>query len=385
MLAVPLAAAQLAAGQVAASTGAPALIAEGEKQLGARAYAQALANFLAAYAADPSPPLLLQVAATLRDMGRLADAANTYQRFLSDPVAAPPGDERTTAAKDQLQRLDEQLTVVNVRVARPGALLSIDGGPYVATGGTLVVRVRTGIHLVRIRTLDGTTEPVELTINGFEGEIKEVLPTLPPGPTTVLPAAPAERVVGWLITGTSYSAADPLGPIRGVLDDDGHPIAAIVPHPEALDHAETVEREADDIGSGAIGVLRIDGKGRGVATGLGVALARGRLETELMVLRSDQIGGYLGLRYRPFLETWRPYAALGVPGFMYNHDELQPDTTTVTSKRLAIGVRVAVGLEVRVTHHLSVQADIGYEHFFFIDDRFEADVLVPSVGVIGRL
>jgi hypothetical protein len=59
--------------------------------------------------------------------------------------------------------------------------------------------------------------------------------------------------------------------------------------------------------------------------------------------------------------------------------------TTMTTKRLAIGVRAAAGLELMINGHLSVQGDVGYEHFFFVDDHFEADVFVPTLGLIGRL
>ena len=45
----------------------------------------------------------------------------------------------------------------------------------------------------------------------------------------------------------------------------------------------------------------------------------------------------------------------------------------------------AVGVEWALNDHLGVHADLGYEHFFFLDDQFEADVFVPTLGVIGRL
>src|SRR5262249_7677027 len=57
---------------------AAALMTEGVRQLRAQAYEQALANFLEAYNKFPSPKILLNIASTLRDMGRFADAANSY-------------------------------------------------------------------------------------------------------------------------------------------------------------------------------------------------------------------------------------------------------------------------------------------------------------------
>jgi opacity protein-like surface antigen len=145
------------------------------------------------------------------------------------------------------------------------------------------------------------------------------------------------------------------------------------------------DAEDEPIGLGVLGVMRIDGKGRGFAGGAGLAISRGELELELMLLKSDALGGYLGLRYRLQAGWVRPYAAVGVPGFVFDHDELAPDGSAMTTRRLAVGVRAAAGIEIMINGHLSVQGDLGYEHFFFIDDRYEADVFVPTLGVIGRL
>jgi len=386
---------------------AQALMTEGVKQLQARAYDQALANFLEAYAKFPSPKILLNIASTLRDMGRLADAANTYQRYLTDPAT---GAERIVEVKELLLGLDEQLTILTVRVAPHGSDISIDGGPFIPVGSSLLTRVRSGLHLVRIRK---TEQGDELTVNGFEGENKEVTLVVsagaPAGPATppvvaATPAAPAAPVgaprppeakpkvapdtaFGWLITGTQYGASDATGRERTVHDGgDGHAITPIIPHYDVADRGDATAGDEDDkIDSGVLGVLRIDGKGRGAAGGAGLAISRGKLEIELLFLKSDEIGGYLGLRYRPFTGFVRPYVGVGVPGFVYDHDELAPGGGIMTSKRLSIGGRAAAGIELMINGHLSVQGDVGYEHFLFVDDHFEADVFVPTLGVIGRL
>jgi len=362
-----------------------AVMAEGVHQLQARAYDQALANFLEAYARFPSPKILLNIGFTLRDMGRLADAANTYQRYLSDPAT---GGDRASEVKELLVQLDEQLTLLAVRVFPRGSELSIDGGPFIAVGSSLVTRVRPGIHLIRIRK--GALSS-ELTVNGFEGETKEVAPTLQLGDASpspeVVPSheAPPEHVEGWLIAGTSYGATSATSRERKVYSAaDGRELAAIVPRYAVPD---AVVREPDDnaIETGALGVVRIDGKGRGFAGGLGLAIARGPLEAELMVLKSSELGGYLGVRYRLLTGWVRPYLAIGVPGFAFDHAELQSTGLAMTTKRLAVGLRGAAGVELTVNGHVSVQADLGFEHFFFLDSHYEADVLVPSLGVIGRL
>jgi hypothetical protein len=379
---------------------AQALMTEGVKQLQARSFDQALANFLEAYAKFPSPKILLNIASMLRDMGRLADAANTYQRYLTDPAT---GSERIAEVKELLFKLDDQLTILTVRVMPHGSDISIDGGPFIPVGSSLVTRVRSGLHLVRIRKADHGDE---LTVNGFEGENKEVTMTLPavvaPDPRqppvvveTRLPEAKGgaqkavpERAFGWLITGTQYGARDATSRERTVRDkSDGHAVPAIVPHYDVSRGGVAASEAEDTIDSGVLGVLRIDGKGRGFAGGAGLAISRNKYELEIMILKSDVLGGYLGVRYRLLTGVFRPYGTIGMPGFVFDHEELQPDRTMMTAKRLSVGVRAAAGIELKINGHMSVQGDLGYEHFFFLadNDPYEADVFVPTLGVIGRL
>ncbi|MEJ7599844.1 MAG: hypothetical protein WKG01_18205 [Kofleriaceae bacterium] len=367
---------------------AQALMIEGVKQLHAKAYDQALANFLEAYGKLPSPRILLNVASTLRDMGRLADAANTYQRYLSDPATGP---ERVAEVKELQLKLDEQLTILTVRVTPKGSEISIDAGPFIAIGSSLLTRVRPGLHMVRIRN---TGQVNELTVNGFEGELKEVqarielavaaaAPTTNPRPNpTAPPKSAPERVDGGLITG-EYAGTG-TGNERGVLTRNaGAPVAARIPIFETDDGTEIVKyREPESISSGVIAALRIDGEGRGFAGGLGLAIARGKFEIDLMVLRSNQTGAYLGTRYRFLQGFFRPYLAVGVPAFVF--DDMLMDGTTET--KLAIGVRGAAGLELKINGHLSVQGDVGLERFWFVaGTRFIEQVWVPTLGVIGRL
>lgn len=104
-----------------------------------------------------------------------------------------------------------------------------------------------------------------------------------------------------------------------------------------------------------------------------------------MVLRSNQNGGYLGARYRFLTGFLRPYGAVGIPGFVFDHTTGFGDME-VTETKLAIGARIAAGIELYINGHLSVQADFGYEHFWFVDNTpFVSDVYVPTVGVIGRM
>lgn len=364
---------------------AQGLMTEGVKQLQAKVYDQALANFLEAYGIFPSPKILLNIGSTLRDMGRLADAANTYQRYLSDPTT---GSERVGEVKELLLKLDQQLTILTIRVAPRLSSVSIDAGSFIPVGSTLVTRVRPGLHLVRVRNSDKWGE---VSVNGFEGENKEVLASiqlevpLEPDKVTPPPAKPPpESQEGWLITGEYKSDAG--GNQRGVLASGGVQVRAVNPPVVPFRDDGPDPRPANDrITSGILGVLRIDAEGRGFAGGLGLAISRGNFEGDIMVLRSNQNGGYLGARYRFLTGFLRPYGAVGIPGFVF-------DTTTgtgdmaVTETKLAIGARVAAGVELYINGHLSVQADFGFEHFWFVDNTpFVSNVYVPTVGVIGRM
>ena len=369
---------------------AQALMSEGVRQLLASHFDQALANFLEAYGQFPSPKILLNIGSTLRDMGKPAEAANTYQRYLLDPATGP---ERVAEVKQLLISLDEQLTILTIRVAPRLAEISIDGGPFVAVGSTLITRTRPGTHLVRIRRDE---QNADINVNGFPGETKEVLAALkvkgpdpvltPLDPTTKPPPKVDDVHQGWMEGDYHYTRsaenpnargykrtaeADPLPPLLLTPHDDAEPpdLSAQFPTTVAID-------------SGAIAVMRIDGKGRGFAGGVGIAIARDRFEGEVMLLRSDVTGGYLGGRYRFLTGFLRPYGALGVPFFVFDN----APTGTMSDTKVSIGVRVAGGVELMLNGHLSVQADLGVEHFFFVGGtRYEANAFVPTLGVIGRL
>jgi hypothetical protein len=194
-------------------------------------------------------------------------------------------------------------------------------------------------------------------------------------------------VDGWLITGTQYSADSGTGRERKVRTGYAGPeLAPIVPHYEVSSTGQVILQSEDDddrISSGVIAALRIDGEGRGAAGAIGLAISRGHLEAELMLLKSDSTGGYLGLRYRLFTAWMRPYVGIGMPAFAYD----QTNAMNESSTKLAVGLRGALGVELRINGHFSVQGDIGYEHFF-VDQAatgIDANILVPTVGVIGRL
>ena len=398
---------------------AQALMTEGVHQLQLRAFDQALANFLEAYAKFPSPKILLDIASTLRDMGRPADAANTYNRYLADPAT---GAERVGEVKQLLLQLDKRLTVLAVRVFPRGSQVSIDGGPFIAVGSTLLTRVRPGLHLVRVRQGTATSEA---TINAFEGEEKEVpvavkievgdtasplatTPTTPPPRTgtpataSTPPAHPAlgdklpiettlpDRVEGWLITGTQYASDSGTGRSRRVRAGYAGPeVAPIIPTTvtQPTDQIVASAEPTPHINSGAIALTRIVpfGNGTGAAIGLGFAYTPiDRVELLLEVLRSQAWGAYLGGRYRLLVGDLRPYVGGGVPLFEFTDG-------VSNSTAVSLGVRAEGGVEYRVQAHLSIAADLGIEHYFSVSNKLymnktpDATLFAPTIAVVGRM
>ena len=368
---------------------AQALMTEGVRRLQVQAYDQALANFLEAYNRFPSPKILLNIASTLNDMGRTADAANTYQRYLSDPAT---GAERVGEVKELLIKLDAQLTILTVHVTPHGSEVSIDAGPFVPVGSSLQTRIRPGTHTIRIRN-GGAINAVDL--NSFEGESKDVTlevkpeppaPNAPPAPPQ--PAAkPPDQVQGWLVDGRTYGTVDANSRERRVhANVTGPDVKPYIPS-GTLEYDDTpdLSEPVEHLSSGVIGIARIDGNHwKGFAGGVGIAYAASdNFEVELAGLKSDVYGAYAGARYLLLTDWLRPYLAAGIPMFFFTDDKGQ--------SQVSVGGRLAAGIELKINGHLSVQGDLGVEHFFNVSDvvykmqTFEATTFAPTIGVIGRL
>ncbi|MCE9577953.1 MAG: hypothetical protein K8W52_32780 [Deltaproteobacteria bacterium] len=373
-----------------AKQAAQALVTDGIALLVDKHYDGALEKFLAAYDEFPSPKILLNIASTLRDMGKLADAANTYQRYLEDPQS---GAERVAEVKQIVNDLDTKLALLVVEVTPPGTEVSIDGGPWVTIGVTLSTRVTPGTHLVRARKAG--LEETEVSINGFEGARKDLSLALkvamgaldepsapvaapPPSPATVEPVP--EHTTGWLITGPHASGRGHAR--RGHSGTGVSPgsvnVATVGP---SLAHYDDRDDDATSLlaprtGLGKFATVvqaRIDGKLRGAAASIGLAYDLvPSLQVEAALLLANDVGGFAGARMHFLTGRLRPLVSVGAPVFW-------------SDGAARIGLRVGGGAEWIVQRHLSALVEIGVEHFFNPQDRYEATVVVPILGVHGRL
>lgn len=72
----------------------------------------ALRHYREAYARYPAAQLLVNMASTLKQLGRYAEAADVYERYLSDPTSDPAYHDRVAALVDELDEKVGRLTVV---------------------------------------------------------------------------------------------------------------------------------------------------------------------------------------------------------------------------------------------------------------------------------
>ena len=124
-------------------TGALALLAEGLALTQEGDFALALDKFREAYAIYPSAKLLINIGTSLRALGRQAEAAASYERYLHDPDAAP---ERVRELTALIGEIDKLVAWADVRVSEAGSKLRVDGTVIACSGGEAHVRLDPGSH-----------------------------------------------------------------------------------------------------------------------------------------------------------------------------------------------------------------------------------------------
>jgi hypothetical protein len=323
---------------------AQALVTDGLAALKKKDYDTAIARFNEAYAKFPSPKILLNLGTTYKDMGRFADAANTYQKYLADPTV---GTDRLTEVKKLLDDLDKSLLLLTVSVTPAGASVAIDDGNADVIGSSLTTRVMPGKHTIHA------------TLDGYDAASQDLDAT-----------AGARQTVSLTLTKTVT-----------VVDTHDN---ALKPPPVDLgdgggggDDGPVFTDEPKSPGSGiqlpALALqTRIDGKGRGAALAIAIDYSPiGPIEVELAALLSNAYGVYGGVRWRILPSKLAPTLGAGFPVFFSNGSRW--------------GARISAGGQYRVSKNVMAIAELGFEHFFNPEQYFDANLFVPIVGIQGRL
>jgi hypothetical protein len=167
---------------------ARALFREGNRLYKEGDYQGALQLFRDAYAEEPNPKILLNIAGTQFKLGRLDEAANAYQLYVDDPAAAQ---DKIAQANKVLAAIDPQVAVLKLTLPDVGLGVEVDGIAVAGAGVTRQWRVMAGHHEVRAAR---GAQTFEVTVEVVRGERKPVVvilqapaPVAPPEPAPVRP------------------------------------------------------------------------------------------------------------------------------------------------------------------------------------------------------
>ena len=339
-LAGSLASAQPAPAPGGSTTPAPApasqkldakqLMASGLKLYAAKDYLGALAVFTEAYEKFPSSKILLNIGTTEKALGRNADAANTYQRYL-DAADADPA--KRPLVEKELTELDPKLGIVEVKASLADAEMQIGDEPWHPAAELSKYRVEPGKITIRARKT--RFQPWEKTVE------------LTPGASTSLSV---DLIAEPQAVATTTTAVVPVG--TGV--------------------AARVTPEVPPSRWGAIALAHVDFKYKGAAGVVGAtALITGGLSGEVAAILGPSSGAYLGARYRLMAGAFHPVIAAGLPVFV--------------SSGARVGVRGAGGVEYELNRHVALVAEVGVEHVFNPQPNIASTLFVPAVGALARL
>ena len=312
---------------------AKALMQSGLKLYAAKDFLGALAVFKTAYARFASTKILLNIGTTLTKLDRKAEAANAYQRYLD---AADSDRAKHGEVKKVLGELDTAVTLLELDITPGEAELQINDEDWTAAASTTRHRVAPGPVTVRAR--HPAYQPDEHVLRGTAGArlpVAIALAELPPAPPP-----PAPRII--VDQGIRVATPAPVEPPRSRI--------------------------------GMIAVAHVDVYNLGGAGRFGIAVdVTRRLELQAAALLGTRVGGYAAASLAIIPGKLRPVLTAGLPIFMSNGARYS--------------VRGAGGVEIEVSRHLTLIAEIGVEHLLNPEPALGAKpvLVVPAIGAAGRL
>jgi hypothetical protein len=314
---------------------AKALLSSGLKLYAAKDYLGALAVFKDAYNRFPSAKILANIGTTLKQLGRNAEAANTYQKYIDAPDIDAA--KKSDAAKI-LAELDAKLAILDITVTPDDAQVQVGSEEWMPAKDATHYRVNPGPVTIHFRK-DGY-EPATITIDSVNAGGHS------PATITLAPVKVAEVA--------------PAGP------------TPVTPTPTDTGIGVTVTPEEPPGKLGFFAYEHVDIQFKGAATFVGASYeVMPQLQAEGGGVLGPKFGAYVGARYAILPGKLRPVVALGMPVFF--------------SGGARFGVRGAGGIEVIVHKHVAVAAEVGVEHVFNPEMNFASTTFIPALGAIVRL
>lgn len=322
---------------------AKALMQSGVKLLEAHDYLGALAIFKEAYQRFPSSKILLNIGTTLKLLGRKADAANVYQRYLD---ARDTDTTRHVEVLAVLAELDQAVGRVSVTVTPADAEIQV-GDEWWPAAEAKVVRVEPGATTIRARHTgyQPGEKPVEVTAGGRAAV------------TIELAAIPSPVVKPVIVTvhDDVQAAVQPEGP-RSRLGAFAMAHVSVVPK---VGSAWLLGATFDVTEQLSIEGAAILGPGL-VSSGMtGYPAA------------PPKLGGYVGASFAFMTGQLRPRASVGMPIFV--------------SDGARFNVRAAGGVEYAASRHLGILVEVGLEDALNPPNDIRTIAVVPAIAAIGRL
>ena len=169
------------------------LFEEGNKLIQAGDFEGALQRFRYAYERFPSVKTLLNIATMLKELGRNAEAANAYQRYLRNLKSDP---DKRVEVEHTLTTLDAKVGKLRIELDDVAVRVRLDGKLESEPGQWLAVRVEPGKHEILGEKEGSPLVTLSVTIGAGESQTVRLgkVVALPQGPSTPLltptPATP---------------------------------------------------------------------------------------------------------------------------------------------------------------------------------------------------
>lgn len=325
---------------------ARALFKEGVSDLQKGAFESALQNFESAYEHWRNPKILLNIATTLRQLDRLAEAGDMYELYLADPGADP---EKVPEVKQALSEIDAKTGRLVLEVSVEGATVTVDGDRLERSKTPSTKRLVRTLPLEeeqagrwRVRLRAGTHE-VRVSKEGYRPWTQQV----------TLPAGQQETLTATLEPEQETEPSPPPAP----------------PPPEAPEVEESLAHDGQIV---LFTRADVDGKFRGAVGVLGVGYGLGKMvEPQIAALVGRDKGVEAGASFYFGESMFKPVAYVGVPVFFV--DGASP------------GLHGAVGLHVDPAPSFGAFVQVGVAGFLNVPEEREAAAFVPSAGIQGRL
>lgn len=339
-LALPLATAY--ADDDAKKNEARALLQGGNKLRESGDLAGALGLYERAYATYPSAKILLNIGTTLRDLGRNADAANNYLRYLASTDAAP---DRVKEVTKILAELDRKVGQLAITVEPAGAEVAVGAGDFIPVGELQRFRAEPGTVKVRAR-MEGF-EPGEIDVKVKKGKT----------------AAVALRLVAIKVETPVDTTPDPVHTTPDPIDTPTADIVKRIPAPRDSKLAVTAR-------------ALIDGRGRGAAGSAGALVhVANRVDLHGAVIFANPgeltLGAYAAAHVELGNGAWRPRLVAGVP--------------VVFNDGMRWSGRAAAGLAWFASPEFAIALEVGAEYVFNPADDIDAWQLTPTLGAEAHL